>query len=135
MLQLQKTKPFTLIVLSPSISKEGVFKKSLLAPVVIVGPGYQPGLLTSGSTKWPGIVANTDLLPTLLNIAGLTANRNLSGRPLKVILSAHPLIKLNILNARLMAINQNQRSLLDWYMGIISVGWLLGLVCWYCKRR
>jgi hypothetical protein len=49
------------------------------------GEGVEPGLLTSGSTQRPGLVANTDLLPTVAAYFGLKPPPGMVGRPFEVI--------------------------------------------------
>lgn len=39
-----------------------------LSPILVVGKGFQRGVLTSTSTRWPGIVCNVDIAPTILSI-------------------------------------------------------------------
>ena len=124
---LQTKQPFTLIVVAPSISRTAVSGRNLLAPIVIVDPGYPSGLLTSGTTKWPGLVANIDLLPTLIGIAKLPTNYHQLGRVMTVRPLPNYLARLKELNLRLIANNSSQRPLLDWYLGMISLGWIVGM--------
>jgi hypothetical protein len=132
--QLKTIKPFTLVVVSPSVSGEGLMKKNLLGVFIINDSGYYPGLLTSGTTKWPGLVANIDFLPTLLKIAHLQSGQRLSGRAVTVIPVKNHQQRLAALNERLIANNGNQRRVLDWNMGIIAFGWIAGLLGIYLAR-
>ncbi|HEX3044858.1 MAG TPA: hypothetical protein VHY08_08880, partial [Bacillota bacterium] len=135
LLNLQKSNPFSLIVLSPSISKEGITRKNLLAPIMINTPQYHSGLLTSGTTKWPGLVANIDILPTMVKLAGFQFISGLPGRVISVKPVANLRQELRDLNQRLIGANTNQRPVLDWYMGIIAGCWTLGLVFLFWKRE
>ncbi len=122
---------YRMLVLSPSLSKVGINNRSMLAPVVIRGAGYSKGLLTSGTTNWDGLVANIDLLPTIINMAGLQVNGTFPGRPVRSVNTENPLQKLSKLNYKINKINNSQRSLLDWYLWVISMGWVaatLGIV-------
>ncbi|MBI3923188.1 MAG: hypothetical protein HY318_17340, partial [Armatimonadetes bacterium] len=47
---------------SPTPPKKGMRR------VLLVGGGFQSGILTSASTHWPGIVTNVDIAPTILRI-------------------------------------------------------------------
>lgn len=132
--RLKEIKPFTLMVVTPSVSSEGAMKKNLLGIFVINDPGYQPGLLTSGTTKWPGLVANIDFLPTLLQITNLQSSQRLTGRTVTVIPVKSYRQRLISLNQRLIASNSNQRRILDWNMGIIAFGWMVGLLGIYLVR-
>jgi hypothetical protein len=132
--RLKETKPFTLVVITPSVSSEGVMKKNLLGVFVVSDPGYHPGLLTSGTTKWPGLVANIDFLPTLLQIANLQSRQRLIGRAVTAIPAKDYRQRLAALNQRLIASNSNQRRILDWDMAVITFGWLAGLLGIYLVR-
>ncbi len=132
--KLRTAKPFTLVVVSPSVSKESRINKNLLAPVIISSPEFPPGLLSSGTTKWPGLVANIDLLPTLLKLSNLQTNYRLPGRFFTVKPVSDYLSRLEALNQRLAIKNSSQRRILNWYMGIISVGWIAGLLLIYMAR-
>jgi len=59
-----------------------------LAPILMFGDGVQPGLLTSGSTHRPGLVTNTDFLPTVAAYFGLKPPPGAVGRPMTVALSS-----------------------------------------------
>jgi len=126
---------FTLVMISPSISKEGVMKKNLLAPLIIYSPDYQKGLLTSGTTKWSGLVANIDLLPTLVHMAHLDHTRPFSGKVMKVTATSAKIPALLSLNERLMMMSISQPSLLNWYRWLIALGWTLGLFCIYIRKN
>jgi hypothetical protein len=135
-LQLGAPEHFTTILISPSISKEGVATKNLLAPIVIYSRDYSPGLLVSGTTRWPGLVANIDLLPTLANIAHLKKLNSFSGKTMTYLIQPDSLATLRRLNERLIVTNTNQRPIINWYQGIISFCWIAGLLSTiYLKKR
>jgi hypothetical protein len=125
--RLKEAHPFTLVVVSPSVSGESYLKKNLLGVMVVNDPRYRPGLLTSGTTKWDGLVANVDFLPTLLKITGIQTRQRLTGRAVSVIQDKNHRQQLIRLNQCLIANNGNQRRVLDWNMGMITFGWLVGL--------
>jgi hypothetical protein len=56
-----------------------------LAPILLYDPNSSPGLLTSASTRTPGLVTNTDFLPTVANLLGLQTPPGMVGRPMTVI--------------------------------------------------
>jgi hypothetical protein len=70
----------TLFVLSPVASSDGPGAFGL---VLAAGPSWPPGWLASGSTRVPGLVTNTDFLPTVLKVTGVRASASSStpGRP------------------------------------------------------
>ncbi|GBF11931.1 hypothetical protein [Tepidibacillus sp. HK-1] len=56
----------TLIVLSPMVGQQAVKEDMLLSPVWVYHGQEQGNFLISGTTKRPGIVANIDIAPTIL---------------------------------------------------------------------
>lgn len=68
-----------LFLVSPVAGTDGPWGLGLL---VAAGPPWPRGLLTSPSTRLPGLVTNLDLLPTLLAQAGLDG-ADLAGRPFR----------------------------------------------------
>ncbi len=80
-----------LVVASPGqvFDEEGPGASSL-APLLSFRQGEGPGLLTSGSTRRAGVVANTDLATAILHWLGAPAHIG-SGQPMEVAPSASPL--------------------------------------------
>lgn len=75
---LRKT---VLMVLSPYPPSYVVERTgNSLCPIVVAGAGIQHGLLTSGSTRVAGVIANTDLAPTILGWLGVATPTGLVGR-------------------------------------------------------
>jgi hypothetical protein len=135
-LQLNTAKQFTTVLVSPSISKEGATAKNLLAPIVVNGPDYRSGLLVSGTTRWPGLVANIDLLPTLVRIAHLSGANPFAGKTMTCIPQPENIAAIQRLSQHLIAFNTNQRPILNWYQGLISCCWIAGwLVSIYLKKQ
>ena len=60
-----------------------------LSAVAIEGPGFGPGLLTSGTTRRDGLIALTDLAPTIVDALGLPALKGVTGRVATVVPRAH----------------------------------------------
>jgi hypothetical protein len=123
----------SLVLVSPSISLEAINDKRLLAPIIIRASDYIGGILTSGTTNWPGIVSNIDFFPTLLKLARLSAERQLDGRAFHVVNGVGREERLNRLHQRNNASRKAQRPILDWYIGLITFGWLLGYAGIYLK--
>jgi len=55
-----------------------------LTPIVFSRPGASPGLLTSPSTRRPGMVVNTDVAPSILDHFGIETPPEVVGRPMAV---------------------------------------------------
>jgi len=71
-----------LVVLSPAPDAAAVSLGDTFTPVLAWGRGFAPGLLASATTRRPGLVANTDLAPTILEWFHLSeAAVGTDGRP------------------------------------------------------
>ena len=80
-----------LIILAPTTPPYREKDRRVMAPIVIVGRGFRPGLLTSASSRMDGIVSNTDIAPTILRFFGLAVPDAMSGHPIRVAPSRDPL--------------------------------------------
>ncbi len=55
-----------------------------LTPLLAYGPDFGSGLLTSPTTRTPGLLANVDIAPTVLHLLHVPAPRTMVGRPIEV---------------------------------------------------
>ena len=70
-----------LVVLSPSMPRES----DGLTPIIMAGPDLRPGLLTSPSTRRPGLLVSLDVAPTVANVFGVDLGSQNSGRLIKTV--------------------------------------------------
>jgi len=70
-----------LIMLSPAPTREQNRLRNLMVPIILWGKGIEPGILTSATTRREGIIANLDILPTILSTLNLDSRYHLVGRP------------------------------------------------------
>lgn len=73
-----------LFVLSPFPSEAARQAGAVLTPILAWGRGIDSGLLTSGTTRHPGVVADIDFAPTVLAGFGLPVPAEMFGRPMTV---------------------------------------------------
>ena len=78
-----------LIITSPHPSKAALKNNNYMCPIVVYQEGLNAGFLTSGTTRRPGVVANTDIAPTVLSHLGLPIPAGLEGRVLETISSGN----------------------------------------------
>jgi hypothetical protein len=64
-----------LIITSPTCPPYRSLKQISYSPIAVIGPGFGPGLLTSASTRRTGLVANSDIAPTILQYFGIDERR------------------------------------------------------------
>lgn len=58
---------------------DGWVDSSSMQFAAALGPDFAPGILSSASTKQPGLVQTTDVLPTVLGLLGARTTANLAG--------------------------------------------------------
>ncbi|NMA61926.1 MAG: hypothetical protein GX956_08590 [Firmicutes bacterium] len=72
-----------LVVVTPYPGAQGAEHSLWLAPVFALGLGE--GLFVSGTTRWPGLITNLDLAPTILELLKITHNQPFIGRPATIL--------------------------------------------------
>ncbi len=76
---VKNTSPETVVlVISPYPSQALAGRGFWLTPVVCWG--LREGLLTSGTTRWPGLITNMDIAPTVLELLGVEHTQPFVGR-------------------------------------------------------
>ncbi len=56
-----------------------------LTPILALGPHFPPGLLTSPTTRTPGLVSNTDIAPSMLRALDVPVPPTTTGRPMRIV--------------------------------------------------
>lgn len=95
--ELDLNKDF-LIVLAPTPAKDYLRLGYKLSWIVIAGPKINRGLLSSGTTKQQGLVANLDILPTIYNYLVAEPQLKFTGQAIKSIARANKCDYLSQLN-------------------------------------
>lgn len=80
-----------LILLSMSAPRIGSIRNAALCPFIVFGQGIESGLLTSASTRRPGLVAAVDFAPTVLAWFGVKIPDRMTGHPARILPHAAPL--------------------------------------------
>lgn len=108
----------TLILLSPASRTYSEIEEERLTPIVVRGPGFRGGLLTSPSTRRPGVVTNCDVAPTVLRILRADQPADMVGRPAATVPHSDPVAALLKLN--LDASKQGQRQIAMRGSGVVQ---------------
>ena len=99
-----------------------------LAPVILAGAGVPPGLLTSASTRRPGVVATTDFAPTVLDWLGIPAPAAMSGHPFRVVPAAGAPERLDRLNRQVITTYRLRFPLVRSFIGFQGLVGISGLL-------
>ncbi|MEL7567535.1 MAG: hypothetical protein AAGU27_22025 [Dehalobacterium sp.] len=111
------------LVVVPTPSRDGIRERNWVTPLICWKEGGPSGYLTSGTTRREGIVANTDIAPTVLDFFDLPVPPAMSGRPVSII-PVHPETKttggtletLLELNKELIFVNKYRPPLVKGYV-------------------
>jgi hypothetical protein len=102
-----------------------------LLPTGLLGPGYRARVLYSATTRREGLVASTDLAPTVLHFLGLHVPKQMEGR----VIEAHPdgnAENVRERMARLDVVLGRRSPALRWFAMAFL---LLVAVLWFARRR
>lgn len=134
--ELQKNyKESELLIISPYPQQSRAKSNHWLAPVLMIGRGK--GVLNSATTKWPGLIANIDIAPTILATVNITSS-SMIGRPIFVepVAQAQPEIDLVVgLDKRIIEINTNRNQVLRFIVGLQICLYITTLICLVIPRR
>lgn len=72
----------TVFLLTPTPTITNLKQGAYLTPCLVWGKNFSSGLLSSPTTRRPGLVANVDLTPTVLHLFNLTTPGWATGRPM-----------------------------------------------------
>ena len=79
-----------LYLVTPYPSAASMKAGDRLTPILVVGEGIPPGIVTSNTTRREGVVGNVDLAPSIMEYLG-AQSENMTGRPLRFIEKEHNL--------------------------------------------
>jgi hypothetical protein len=99
-----------IMFVSPCSPHWQLYSNRRMAPVLIVGEGITHGLITSGSTRRPGLITNTDIAAGVLGYFGLKIPPSVIGRPPTSMAKSNPLSFLVAVDAYVT--QQNDRLIL-----------------------
>lgn len=97
----------------------------LLVPVLAYGGGFEGGLLTSPTTRRPGVVANFDITATILQHFDLYTPGDIHGQPLTFLAQAEPVRYLLAREEQMARVYKLRAPLVKGYIGVIII--LVGL--------
>lgn len=127
-----------LIIAVPSASQQNIEMKETSTPLIIIGPGYKNGFLSSSTTRRDYIVASTDIAPTVLKYF------NIQEKPIEMIgqdiksyqdgKSDH-LQTAKQISARAALVNQVRAPLVKGFVLLQIIIICLALFCIFVNRK
>lgn len=123
-----------LVFVSPQPSRAALKAKNFFVPLIVRGGGLT-GLLTSGTTRRPGIVANTDLTASILGWLHADIPPQVTGRRLQAVPGTRPVETLNALNREAVFVYRTRPPLIKGYVLLQIVVICLALAALLLRRR
>jgi len=117
--------PVRILLLSPRPPANERGEWDRLTPVVLAGADATPGLLTSATTRTPGLIANVDIAPTLLQWLDVPVPAAMTGHPLSIVPSGDPLAEIARLD-RLVTVNARALVPIFALLGVCAAAVVLG---------
>lgn len=74
-----------LLIVTPGAPTQARAEGNFLVPCIAAGHGFGRGLLTSSSTRRPGLLSGADVLPTVLEFYGISVPSSVVGAPMKTV--------------------------------------------------
>lgn len=119
---------------TPGRDDEDNFDK--LSLVIAYGDNIPKGFLFSPTTKRAGIVASTDIAPTILQYLGGNISFDMSGRPMQVVPSSKNIItSIEDMSEQLILINSNRSYFTKTFVYYQIILMLLSGFCFYRKGK
>jgi hypothetical protein len=106
-----------------------------LTPVIAYGPDFRAGLLTSATTRTPGLIANVDIAPTLLQLFHAPIPQTMVGRSLQVTAKTTPVEERIAIVMRKEFVSALDEAVEAWGMVPITLICLLLIVIAMVQRR
>lgn len=124
----------TIPVIFSSIA-DGVVGDSSMQATMMAVPGQRAGLLTSSSTRQPGLIQVPDLAPTLVALSGGTEMGNVAGAPMTVLAGGSWESRYQSVLDRQVAV-KTQQDLSTWFFPVVAV-LILGLLAfgWFLRKN
>ncbi len=135
LLEATSPKDTLVIIVSPTSSRAMLKEKARLNPLIISGPGFKGGTLSSDTTRRHGIVTNTDIAPTVFSFLGAEVPYQVSGRSIFAVSQKEPIPYLLNLKTKATTIYQIRNTVLTAFTLFVIVSILISLFALFAERR
>lgn len=122
-----ETDRYLLIFLVPTQDADAFAVGDRLTPVVFIGTDIPRGMLTTGTTKLPGVVTNIDLAPTILEFFDIEPDRSMLGSPVTATARTDAVSALKASNERMVRTLNARVPVLYGYVVCVGICVFLGI--------
>ncbi|WP_449240284.1 hypothetical protein [Desulfoscipio gibsoniae] len=134
LLSQMDTKRDLLLIVSPTPKGNYLPGTNYITPVLAVNSAIEPGILTSPTTRRPGVIRNTDLAATVLDFYNLDTTAQIYGRSLQAIHANQNMTRLSSLYEQLEQTYQTRTPVLRNYVLLQLILVLLSLIAIFLPR-
>ncbi|MCT1551353.1 hypothetical protein [Brevibacterium casei] len=114
---------------------DGTHDGSSMQATMMLQPGEKPGLLTSSSTRQPGLVQVPDIAPTLVQLSGGEPMGNVAGAPMSSTPGGSWESRYQSVLDRQVAV-KTQNEISTWFFPVVATLMVVLLVlAWFLRRR
>ncbi|MBE3565809.1 MAG: hypothetical protein IMW90_08795 [Thermogemmatispora sp.] len=124
-----------LFLASPLPTGEAIERNATLTFFILAGDGVTPGVLTSPTTRRWGIVANTDVAPSILEWLGIEPPLEMTGRPVRALAAERPVEQLEGLERIFTELNAERPGVLKTYVALQILAILLSIAVFLLTPR
>lgn len=110
-------------------------RSDMLTPVLMTGSAISHGLLTSASTRRPGILINIDLPATVLHAFGIQPDPSMLGAAVTVAPAGETPRTLQTMNRQIIGTYLARPLVIRCYIGVLAVGVLLAIAAMAQYRK
>ncbi|HUV05934.1 MAG TPA: hypothetical protein VMX94_12620 [Armatimonadota bacterium] len=129
------TDRYMLLFVVAAQEAEMVTSGDRLTPVILTGTEVTGGLLTSSTTRRPGLITNLDLAPTILEFFDIRTHRSMLGSAAHVLRRSDGLSALAATNTQMVATFNARMPVLIGYVALVVLGVILGILAVVLHRQ
>ena len=123
-----------LIIAVPFPSNNDISTNNLITPLIITGNGFTKGIATSSTTKREGIIANTDIAPTVLSYFNIKQPVEMLGHNIISIPKQNALNYLENINKMIVSVHNARTPVLKSYVIFLIIILILYLLLLFLKK-
>jgi len=117
----QRASRYRIILLNGAPGSDALERGDQLSPVVVLGSDVVAGMLTSPSTRRPGLVLNTDLTASVLQFFNAKPAAGLRGNPTMAIPSIGAFARLVTMNRQMVATYMARGPVIKGYIFVLAI--------------
>ncbi len=129
------TDRYLLIFAVPTQGSDAFETGDRLTPIIFIGTDIPRGMLSSSTTKLPGVLTNIDLAPTILGFFGIKPDRSMLGSPVTAVSREDAVTTLQADNHRMIRTLRARIPVLYGYVACVALCVFLSIFAVLLQNR